>query len=195
MWSSKTTLEADCGSDHELHIDKFRLKLKKVGKTTRPFRYDLNQILYDYTVAVTNRFKGLDLVDRVPEDLWTEAHNTVRESADYIIDTSVLATAMLREKIVDLLESDTDEGMLLHFISFGYKYGIPAEADLVFDVRCLPNPFYVDELKYLTGNDKEVQNYVMQSPDAEAFLVKLMEMLEFLLPGYVKEGKHQLVPC
>ena len=69
----------DCGSDHELLIAKFRLKLKKVGKTTRPFRYDLNQILYYYTMEVTNRFKGLDLIDRVPEELWTEVHNTVQE--------------------------------------------------------------------------------------------------------------------
>jgi len=69
---AKTRLGADCGSDHELLITKFRLKLKKVGKTTRPFRYDLNQIPYDYTVEVRNRFKGLDLIDRVPDELWTE---------------------------------------------------------------------------------------------------------------------------
>jgi len=68
---------ADCGSDHELLIAKFRLKLKKVGKTTRPFMYDLNQISYDYTVEVTNRFKGLDLIDRVPDELWTEVHDIV----------------------------------------------------------------------------------------------------------------------
>ena len=71
---------SDCGSDHELLIAKFRLKLKKVGKTTRTFRYDLNQIPYDYTVEVMNRFKGLDLVDRVPEELWTEVHNIVPEA-------------------------------------------------------------------------------------------------------------------
>ena len=71
---------ADCGSDHELLIAKFRFKLKKVGKTTRPFRYDLNQIPYDYTVEVTNRFKGLDLIDRVPEELWMEVRNTVQET-------------------------------------------------------------------------------------------------------------------
>ena len=71
---------ADCGSDHELLIAKFRLKLKKVGKTTRLFRYDLNQILYDYTVELRNRFKGLDLIDRVPDELWIEIHDIVPET-------------------------------------------------------------------------------------------------------------------
>ena len=73
--SAKTRLGADCGSDHELLIAKFRLKLKKVEKTTRPFRYDLNQIPYDYTVEVRKRFKGLDLIDRLPDELWTEVHD------------------------------------------------------------------------------------------------------------------------
>jgi len=78
--SAKTRLGADCGSDHELLIAKFRLKLKKVGRTSRPFRYDLNQIPYDYTVEVTNRFKGLDLTERVPEELWTEIHDIAQEA-------------------------------------------------------------------------------------------------------------------
>ena len=77
---SKNKPRADCGLDHELLIAKFRLKLKKVGKTTRPFRYDLNQIPYDYTVEVTNRFKGLDLIDRVPDELWNEVCDTVQET-------------------------------------------------------------------------------------------------------------------
>ena len=77
---TKTRSGTDCGSDHELLIAKFRLKLKKVGKTTRPFRYDLNQIPYDYTVEVTNRFKGLDLIDRVPDELWTEVRDIVQET-------------------------------------------------------------------------------------------------------------------
>ena len=77
---SKTRLGVDCGSDHELLIAKFRLKLKKVGKTTRPFRYDLNQIPYDYTVKGTNRYKGLDLIDRVPEELWMEVRDIVQEA-------------------------------------------------------------------------------------------------------------------
>ena len=79
LQSAKTRPEADCRSDHELLIDKFRLKLKKVGKTTRPFRYDLNQIPYDYTVEVRNRFKGLDLIDRVPDELRTEVLDIVQE--------------------------------------------------------------------------------------------------------------------
>ena len=78
--SAKTRLGPDCGSDHELLTTKFRLKLKKVGKTTRPFRYDLNQRPYDYTVEVRNRFKGLDLIDRVPDELWTEVHEIVQET-------------------------------------------------------------------------------------------------------------------
>ena len=78
--SAKTRPGADCGSDPELLVAKFRLKLKKVGKTTRPFRYDLNQIPYDYTVEVRNRFKGPDLIDRVPDELWTEAHDIVQET-------------------------------------------------------------------------------------------------------------------
>ena len=83
--SAKTRPGADCGSDHELLFAKFRLKLKKVGKTTRPFRYDLNQILYDCTVEVRNRFKGLDLIDRVPEELWTEFWDIVQEVGEKTI--------------------------------------------------------------------------------------------------------------
>ena len=77
---SKTRLGADCGSDHELLTTKFRLKLKKVRKTTRPFRYDLNQIPYDYTVEVRNRFKGLNVIDRVPDEVWTDVHDIVQET-------------------------------------------------------------------------------------------------------------------
>ena len=85
--SAKTRRGADCGSDHELLIANFRFKLKKTGKNTRPFRYDLNQIPYDYTVEVTNRFKGLDLIDRVPDELWTEVHDIVQEAVIKIISS------------------------------------------------------------------------------------------------------------
>ena len=94
----KTKPGADCGSDHELLISKFRLKLKKVGKTTRPLRYDLNQIPYDYTVEVRNRFKGLDLIDRVPDELWTEVRDTVQETG---IKTIPMENACKKGKLTD----------------------------------------------------------------------------------------------
>ena len=95
-----------CGSDHELLIAKFRLKLKKVGKTTRPFRYDLNQILFDYTVEVRNRFKGLDLTDRVPDELWTEVRDIVQETGiktihkkAKLLSEEALQTAVKRREV------------------------------------------------------------------------------------------------
>ena len=93
--SAKTRPEADCGLDHELFIAKFQLNLKKVGKTTRPFRYDLNQTPYDYTVEMTIRFKGFGLIDKVPEEIWTEVHNTVYEA---------MTEAMLKEKKKKVLQ-------------------------------------------------------------------------------------------
>ena len=95
--SAKTRLGADCGSDHELLITKFRLKLKKVGKTARPFRYNLNQIPYDYTEEVTNRFKGLELIDRVPEELWMEVPDIVQEA---VIKTIPKKKKMQKGKMV-----------------------------------------------------------------------------------------------
>ena len=95
--SAKTRLGADCDSDHELLIAKFRLKLKKVGKTTRPFRYDLNQVPYNYTVEVTNRLKGLDMIDRVPDELWMEVHDIVQETG---IKTIPKKKKMQKSKII-----------------------------------------------------------------------------------------------
>lgn len=119
---------------------------------------------------------------------------SVRETADYIIDTSQLATAALREKIMELAEDAAETGrMLLHFMAFGYKYGIPAEADLVFDVRCLPNPFYEEGLRILTGLDKPVRDFVFSTKEAEGLYERIRELLKFSLPLYEKEGKAQLV--
>ena len=118
----------------------------------------------------------------------------IREKADYIIDTSHLLTRELKEEIDDIFVRNKEyNSLIVTILSFGFKKGIPADADLVFDVRFLPNPFYIDELKHKTGNDKEVQDYVMSFPEAGAFLQKLVDMLDFLIPNYVKEGKHQLV--
>ncbi len=118
----------------------------------------------------------------------------IKEHADYILDSSKLLTRELKAELDRIfLANEEFNSLMVNVISFGFKNGIPQDADLVFDVRFLPNPFYIEELKHQTGNDKAVQDYVMQCSEAEAFLQKLSEMLEFLLPGYVKEGKYQLV--
>ena len=123
-----------------------------------------------------------------------EVLRKIKEQSDYILDSSKLLTRELKAELDRIfLANEEFNSLMVSVMSFGFKHGIPQDADLVFDVRFLPNPFYIEELKHLTGNDKPVQDYVMQSPEAEGFLQKLLEMLEFLLPGYVKEGKHQLV--
>jgi len=118
----------------------------------------------------------------------------MKKDADYVIDTSRLLTRELKEELDRIfVRNEEYNSLIVNIMSFGFKHGIPADADLVFDVRFLPNPFYIDELKYLTGNDRGVQEYVMSFPEAEQFLGKLTEMVKFLIPYYIKEGKYQLV--
>lgn len=118
----------------------------------------------------------------------------IRKISDYIIDTSKLLTRELKEEIDRIFVEDREyNNLIVNIISFGFKNGIVQDADLVFDVRFLPNPYYVDELKSLTGLDKPVQDYVMSYDEAGQFLNMLENMLKFLLPNYIKEGKNQLV--
>ena len=118
----------------------------------------------------------------------------LKERADYIIDTSQLLTRELKAELDKIFIQNQDyKNLFITILSFGFKYGIPVDSDLVFDVRFLPNPFYIDELKYLTGNDRGVQDYVMSFPEAGIFLDKLTDLLRFLIPNYIKEGKYQLV--
>lgn len=118
----------------------------------------------------------------------------LREGADYIIDTSKLLVRELKAEIDKIfVRNQGYQNFYITVLSFGFKHGIPTDADLVFDVRFLPNPYYVPELKPLTGNDSLVYDYVMASPLAEKFLIKLTDMLEFLIPNYIDEGKNQLI--
>lgn len=118
----------------------------------------------------------------------------IRKQADYIIDTSGLLTRELKSELDRIFVAGEEyNNLMVNVMSFGFKHGIPSDVDLVFDVRFLPNPYYVDELKMLTGNDKPVQDYVMQYPESDAFLDKLTDMLHFLIPHYVNEGKYRLV--
>lgn len=117
----------------------------------------------------------------------------VREKADYIIDTSFLSPAQLKERISNLFLGDASQALMIHCVSFGFKYGIPTEADLVFDVRCLPNPFYIEELKPLTGLDEPVYSYVMKWEQTKGFVQRLISLIDYMIPLYCDEGKSQLV--
>ena len=118
----------------------------------------------------------------------------LREQADYIIDTSNLLVKELRGEIEKIFVLNRDyRNLFVTIMSFGFKHGVPADCDLVFDVRFLPNPYYVPELKHKTGNQKEVQDYVLNSPVSHEFLNKLVDMIKFLIPNYIEEGKHRLV--
>ncbi|HJD24339.1 MAG TPA: RNase adapter RapZ [Firmicutes bacterium] len=115
------------------------------------------------------------------------------DQTDYLIDTTHLSSAQLKERVTDLFLGDHTQAMLVQCMSFGFKYGYPAEADLMFDVRCLPNPFYEPELKHKTGLDADVRDYVRENDATRGFEQRLYSLVDYLLPLYADEGKSQLV--
>ena len=117
----------------------------------------------------------------------------VREMANYVIDTSLLSPAQLKRQISSVFLGSVSDALAIHCVSFGFKYGIPTEADLVFDVRCLPNPFYVKALKNLTGLDDPVREYVMRWEQSQEVARRLLDLLDYMVPLYLEEGKSQLV--
>lgn len=144
----------------------------------------------------TRRSHPLAGSGRVETGIKTEREKTafLKQRADYILDTSQLLVRELKVQIDKIfVENAGFRNFMITVLSFGFKYGIPADADLVFDVRFLANPYYVPELKYKTGNEREVQNFVMGTETAGQFLDKLEDMLKFLIPNYINEGKNQLV--
>lgn len=144
----------------------------------------------------TRRMHPLAVGGRVADGISKERKilEKMKADADYVIDTSHLLTRELKEELDRIFVGNKDyNSLMVNIVSFGFKHGIPADVDLVFDVRFLPNPFYIDELKPKTGNDKEVRDYVMSFPEAEEFLQKLTDMISFLIPNYIKEGKNQLI--
>ncbi len=126
-------------------------------------------------------------------ELEDELMKAVREMADYVIDTTFMQPAQLKERVTTLFSGDIHDSLLVTFMSFGFKYGIPMEADLIFDVRCLPNPFYVPELKPLTGLDEAVVDYVMSFEVSGQFMKKLIDFIDFSIPLYKQEGKSEVV--
>lgn len=144
----------------------------------------------------TRRIHPLAAQGRVEEGVCKEKAvlEGIRRNADYVLDTSNLLTRELKEELDRIfVKNEEYNSLMITVMSFGFKHGIPSDADLVFDVRFLPNPFYIDELKNQTGNDKAVQDYVMGFPEAGEFMDKLTDMLQFLVPNYVREGKYRLV--
>ncbi len=144
----------------------------------------------------TRRTHPLNPGGRVEEGIRREREKIgfLRQSADYVIDTSKLLTKELRAQVENIFSGNTEfENLYITIVSFGFKYGIPTDADLLFDVRFLPNPYYVEELRNKTGRDEDVRAYVMGDENGKKFLEKLYDMLDFLIPRYIAEGKNQLV--
>lgn len=118
----------------------------------------------------------------------------LKKKSDYILDTSSMLTRELRRALEQIFVNNIEfKNLIVNIVSFGFKYGIPSDSDLVFDVRFLPNPYYIAELKEKTGNDREVQEFVMKTDISQLFLKKLVDMVKFLIPNYIQEGKNQLV--
>lgn len=117
----------------------------------------------------------------------------VKKLADYKIDTTHMSNKQLRERVLSMFMEDSSQSLMLTFMSFGFKYGIPLEADLIIDVRCLPNPYYIPELKNLTGLDREIQEFVLESDETQEFVKRVLNLLDFSVPLYLKEGKSELV--
>jgi UPF0042 nucleotide-binding protein len=126
-------------------------------------------------------------------DYEKEVLSLVRQNADYVVDTSDLSSNQLRKRLTQILLGDDREVMNIHIMSFGFKHGIPTDADFVLDVRCLPNPYWVESLRPKTGLDKEVRDYVFSFDEAKELLNRLENLLDYLNPLYIKEGKSQIV--
>lgn len=144
----------------------------------------------------TRRLHPLSNGERIENGIVREREKIafLREQADYIIDTSTLLTRELKTELERIFIHDEDyKNMMITILSFGFKYGIPSDSDMVMDVRFLPNPYYDIELRPKTGNDKEIQEFVMKSPEAGQFVDKLEDLVQFLIPQYIDEGKNQLV--
>ncbi len=194
---SKVALGLDVRSDQSFE-DATRIinELKNKGSKFEVLFIDADEKILITRYKETRRVHPLALDGRVEDGVRRERKvlENIRRSADYVIDTTNLLTRELKAELDRIfVENGEYNSLMVTVMSFGFKYGIPADADLVFDVRFLPNPFYIEELKHKTGNDKEIQDFVMGYEEAEDFMGKLTDMIQFLIPNYVKEGKYRLV--
>lgn len=193
----KVVLGLDVRADKSFdNVEQVLAALKKKGYKYEILFMDASDEVLIKRYKETRRQHPVNPAGRVEDGIAQERKilEQIKKEADYVIDTSGLLTRVLKEELVKIFVKDEKyNSLMISIMSFGFKNGIPADADLVFDVRFLPNPFYVESLKKLTGNDKPVRDYVMSFPEAGQFMEKLEDMISFLIPGYVKEGKNQLV--
>ena len=171
-------------------------RMKKAGYDFEILFLDAQDYVLVKRYKETRRSHPLAMNGRVDDGIRLEREkmNFLKKRADYIVDTTRLLTRELREEIEKIFVKNQEfHNMVVSVLSFGFKYGIPADADLVFDVRFLPNPYYIDELRPLTGMDDSVFDFVMESEAAGEFADKLEDMVNFLIPNYKKEGKTSLV--
>lgn len=180
----------------------FSMLLESLNDVKANYTYSVDILFLDCTDSVlVQRYKETRRRHPLaPEGLPLEGIKLERElleelkgSASLVIDTSNLKPIALKEKITQQFKHHSQHSLSINVISFGFKYGIPIDADLIFDVRFLPNPHYEDELRPKTGQQPEVYDYVMKWPSTQTFLNKLLDMLNFLIPQYSKEGKSQIV--
>lgn len=179
-----------------LNVTEIFSNLKKQGYQYEILFMDASDNVLLKRYKETRRVHPMAPTERVEVGIARERERLadIYKEADYVLDTSALLTRELKEELDRIfVQNEGGHKLTTTVLSFGFKNGIPADADLVFDVRFLPNPFYIDELKTKTGLDQEVQDYVMKFDMAHEFLQKLEDMVDFLLPNYVLEGKNQLV--
>lgn len=194
---AKVALGLDVRSDKTRGgVEKTLDMLREKGHHFEILFMDANDQVLLKRYKESRRLHPLEQDGRVVEGIEKERNilEGLKKKADYVIDTSNLLTRELKEEIDRIfVKGEAYNSLMINIVSFGFKNGILADADLVFDVRFLPNPFYIEELKQKTGNDKEVQDYVMSFEESHIFLNKLVDMINFLIPNYIKEGKYQLV--
>ena len=193
----KVAIGMDVRSGEDLHNLEFALQ--RLEYLEIPFEIlflDADDRVLIKRYKETRRIHPLANGERIEKGLERERAKIafLKRDADYIIDTSNLLTRELKYELERIFVKDEEfKSMMLTILSFGFKYGIPADSDMVMDVRFLPNPYYDVELRPKTGNDKEIQDFVMKYPEATEFIDKLEDLVEFLIPQYISEGKNQLV--
>ena len=193
----KAALGLDIRSGEELgNLDEILENWRRSNVDVQVLFLDANDAVLIKRYKETRRTHPLEGAGRLENGIEKEREKLafLKREADYIIDTSMLLTRELRKELEKIFLQDARyKNMYVTVLSFGFKYGIPEDADLVFDVRFLPNPYYDEHLRPLTGQVQAVRDYVMQGGTADAFLKKLYDMIDFLLPNYINEGKNQLV--